>query len=284
MAVVTLKAGKYAATFLPTKGMNMVSLKKGETEAIDQTTKPLFDERFAGLGPVIGPHFHRQKDALISTDFDTTLFPHIARVSAKGTKDPFSHGIGRYAPWNYSATDTKISAHISGDDFFHGVPLKTLEGINFSMKYVAELSETGLHIHLEVSSEGRESLVGLHTYYAMGKKGIVSSHVKPLYNEGGEFKKIPGKWWDRRHSHLKFDLSNEADYGFLPLEETHGRTLLETEGRSLLVSYCAPTDNLSCQIYHPKDASYVCIEPLSAKNPRNLENSSSSIEIGIEIL
>ena len=54
----TSKGEVLQATFLPEKGMNMISYKKGTLEVIDQSTKNLFDERFAGLGALIGPHFH----------------------------------------------------------------------------------------------------------------------------------------------------------------------------------------------------------------------------------
>ena len=45
------------ATFAPLQGMNLLSFKKGDVEALDQTTKGLFIERYAGLGALIGPHF-----------------------------------------------------------------------------------------------------------------------------------------------------------------------------------------------------------------------------------
>src|SRR5690349_11544962 len=87
------------ATFLPDKGMNLVSYKKGGVEVIDPSTKSLFEERYAGLGALIGPHFHRRRTDALPKIPDESLFPHIARVKAKGVHDPFSHGIARYAPW-----------------------------------------------------------------------------------------------------------------------------------------------------------------------------------------
>src|SRR5947209_3792431 len=98
----TEKGESMQATFLPEKGMNLVSFKKGNLEVIDQSTLPLFEERFAGLGALIGPHFHRRLPETLPHIADESLFPHIARVKAKGAADPFSHGIGRYAPWTYT--------------------------------------------------------------------------------------------------------------------------------------------------------------------------------------
>lgn len=62
MKTLTLKNKDLTATFLPELGMNLASYKKGDYEAIDQNTQGEFEERFAGLGPLIGPHFHHQKD------------------------------------------------------------------------------------------------------------------------------------------------------------------------------------------------------------------------------
>jgi hypothetical protein len=83
------------AIFLPEKGMNLISYKKDETEVIDQSTRNLFEERFAGLGALIGPHFHHRKTEVIPPIKDESLFPHIARLKAKGIQEPFSHGIDR---------------------------------------------------------------------------------------------------------------------------------------------------------------------------------------------
>src|SRR5687767_2858709 len=80
------------ARFAPLRGMNLLSYKKGEIEAIDQSTRPLFEERSAGLGAFIGPHFHHR--TLIPPVPDESLFPHIAILKARGVQEPFSHGIG----------------------------------------------------------------------------------------------------------------------------------------------------------------------------------------------
>ena len=61
----TAEGSLYTATFNPEVGMNLMSLKKDKIEAIDQSTRPLFEERCAGLGALIGPHFHNQRDDLL---------------------------------------------------------------------------------------------------------------------------------------------------------------------------------------------------------------------------
>ena len=164
-----LKKGAYTAHFLPEKGMNFVSLKKGEIEAIDQSTRRGFEERFAGLGAMIGPHFHHRK--LLPPPPDPKLFPHVANSS-----EPFSHGIGRYAPWNVEGScEMHIDATLSGSDTWNGVALKDLEGQDFKMTYSAKLLDEGLQIELSVVSD-TESIVGLHTYYALADgAGVVTA-------------------------------------------------------------------------------------------------------------
>ena len=90
-----LKHTSYEATFLPELGMNLASFKWEGIEIIDQSTKPVFEDRFGGLGPLIGPHFYQRNKATLPPIKDESLFPHIARIKAEGRVDPFSHGIGR---------------------------------------------------------------------------------------------------------------------------------------------------------------------------------------------
>lgn len=271
------------ATFAPEQGMNLISYRKGDIEIIDQTTRNLFEERSAGLGALIGPHFHHQADALLPHIPNEALFPHIAKVRAAGVKDPFSHGIARYVPWNFKGTETTLSAHISGRDSWKGIPLSILEGVPFKMSFNAKLSPKGLEITLAVECE-RASIVGLHYYYALPDgKGVVKALVEDLYNDKGIEKPIPRSWM--ANGQLAFVLKEPADYGFHPrLEDSCGDVLLQTATHSVQISYQAENTEHSWQLYHPQDASFACIEPLSARNPRAAILPSSSLKVHIEIL
>lgn len=271
------------ATFLPELGMNLCSYQKDEIEVIDQSTKAEFEFRFSGLGPVIGPHFHHQKKEWIQSGYDESLFPHIARIKKKGITDPFSHGIARYVPWNHIASKNEIRASLSSEDTFHGVKLLAFEGVDFEMEFRASLLPDGLEIEFSVESS-RECLAGLHYYYALSEKtGTVESEVQNIYSENGVFKPIP-KEWLARENQLKFNLEDAADFGFLPLKNHRGEVLLHTKSHGLKVSYLGKSDQISWQLYTPKDASFACIEPLSAKNPRKLDAKSSGLIAKIEIL
>ncbi|MCK4934433.1 MAG: hypothetical protein KAR79_02485 [Simkaniaceae bacterium] len=274
------------ATFTPLQGMNLISYKKNAIEAIDQSTLPLFQERSAGLGALIGPHFHRKKDSELPRAFDESLFPHIAKVKANGVNDPFSHGIARYAPWKYVCSKTQIQATLSSKDKWHGIPLSTLEGQEFEMTLNIRLLPTGLFIRYGITSE-RPSVIGLHYYYHLPEKtGLITGDITPKYRDLESWKPIPKEWIENNPSHLHFTLEEAADYGFHPREDLHeNRMILTTNTHELHILYGSPSEKeSSCQIYHPKGASFVCIEPLTALNPREPTLNHSILETKIEII
>ncbi len=273
------------ATFLPERGMNLISYKKDDLEIIEQSTWNLFEERFAGLGALIGPHFHRRRPEIVPPIKDESLFPHIARVKAKGVQDPFSHGIARYAPWNAEATQTSLKASLSGKDTWNGIPLSDLEGQNFRMNFQAELRADGLFLNLSVVSD-TASVLGIHYYYALPNgKGKVMSQIKDQVIIEGNLESVPKEWgFDDQH-HLRFDLNREADFTFRPHPNPlSGDILLETESYHLRTRYSSVCEENCWQLYHPKGSTFVCIEPISAQDPRHPNLSVSSLEIHLEIL
>lgn len=281
----TAKGELLQATFLPDKGMNMISFKKGDLEVIDQSTQVFFEERYAGLGALIGPHFHRRSAELVPQIKDEHLFPHITRVKAKGVSDPFSHGIARYAPWKAEATETSVKAQITGKDTWNDVALSALEGQNFSMHFEANLSEQGLFLHLSVVSD-TASLVGIHYYYALPQgKGRVISEIQDQVRMQGELQSIPSHWNFDSQQKLMLDLDQDIDFTFRPYPDPlKGYIVLETETYQLHTRYQCVCEENSWQLYHPKGASFVCIEPLSAQDPRHPNLSVSSLNIHLEIM
>lgn len=273
-----------SATFAPENGMNLLSYKRDKIEAIDQSTRPLFEERSAGLGALIGPHFYHLKDEDLPPPVDETLFPHIAKERAKGNKDVFSHGIGRYVPWNYTCDETSIQARLSSIDNYKGNLLSELEGTNFVMTFNASLEEKGLVLHLSVKSE-KAGIVGLHYYYKiLGNNAFVQSSVQNVYNVMGDFKPLPDEWTEGNIHNLKFNLSQEADYGFLPIEEDHSADItLVNETYNIHIQSHTGNEEHSWQLWHPKEASFVCIEPLSAKNPRQRLPQNGYLDVVISI-
>ncbi|MCH9620835.1 MAG: hypothetical protein S4CHLAM20_02390 [Chlamydiia bacterium] len=272
------------AIFAPAEGMNLISFRKDGKEFIDQSTKADFDKRFAGLGALIGPHFYHRKQNEIPP-LDPEIFPHISSLGDLSKTDPLSHGIGRYVSWNFDNTSSSITGTVCGLDTHNGKTLASLEGFNFKLHFSCHLTNSGLNIKYEVTNEEKPTTIGLHYYLALkDKKGSVTIKSKKQYNDMGTFKDIPNKWRDS-HGNLHFDLKNESDFGFFPdTTDNTGQAVLKTKSHSLKISYKAFSDQHAFQLYHPKDGSFVCIEPVSAKNPRAPEGLNHKLHINIEVL
>lgn len=272
------------AVFLPERGMNLISYKKSDVEVIDQATRPQFEARYAGLGALIGPHFHHKRQRVPLPELDRARFPHIANLKGSQTADYFSHGIGRYAPWKAEASENKVHAVLTGKDLWNDLPLATLEGQNFKMTYDAELTPDGLHIEMSVISD-TDSIVGIHYYYTLPEgKGTVKSAVQKNYIDASDslLKPIPETWLEGHN--LLFDLKNEADFTFYPFPDPlEGKILLETEVYALETTYSSKSQENAWQLYHPAGASFVCIEPVSAQDPRHANLSVSSLLINLKI-
>lgn len=272
------------ATFLPEKGMNMISFKRGDVEVIDQSTKEIFDERFGGLGPLIGPHFYQRKKETLPLIKQEELFPHIALIKKQQRVDPFSHGIGRYAPWKVEATDNSLVATLSGKDQWMGVPLAELEGQQFQMTFKTELKSDGLHLNLSVASD-TDSLVGIHYYYRLPNgRGTIYSRIQDRYIVNRESQPIPQEWnYDDQHL-LTYELNRDTDFTFHPFPDPKAsKIILETEEYRLTTTYSCINQENSWQLYHPKGASYVCVEPITARDPRAANLTASSISIHLQI-
>lgn len=271
------------AVFLPERGMNLISYKQDKTEVIDQSTRNLFEERYAGLGALIGPHFHHRKTEVIPPIKDESLFPHIGRLKAKGIQEPFSHGIARYAPWKVEAGQQKVKGTLTGKDTWNDIPLSSLEGQNFTMRFQAELLPEGLKLNLSVVSD-TDSLVGIHYYYHLPRgSGTVMSQVQKRYWDG-QFKELPQHWLSSDLQGIKLDLVESVDYTLYPYPDPlEGKIILDALDYRLTTHYrCASQEN-AWQLYHPKGASYVCIEPVSSQDPRHPNLTASSIEILLTI-
>ncbi len=249
----------YQAVFLPEKGMNLISFRKGEVEVIDQSTWPLFEERYAGLGALIGPHFHHRK--VIPPVLQPEKFPFISKQEEKGLHEHFSHGIARYAPWKYKATETTIEGKLTGKDLWNEIPLSVLEGQKFSLQFKAELTVDGLVFDYSVVSE-TDSIVGFHYYYSLvDGAGILRADTQENRNMEVSLK------------------DSEWDHTFHPaLTPCLGKIELETGTYRVIVEYSCVSQENSWQLYHPKGASFVCIEPLSARDPHHTNLTVSSLK------
>lgn len=271
------------ATFLPSEGMTLSSFKRDQIEVIDPRSAEGFKERHAGLGVLIGPHFHRRNPEIIPKISDESLFPHIARCRAQGIADPFSHGVAKYAPWKAECTENRIDATLSGKDLWQGIPLKEIEGQDFEMRMKVELKPTGLHLDLSVVSE-TDSLVGIHYYYLLpeGKKTILS-RVRPYCLDQGEKKPVNPSWLQADHR-LDIPLNGPIDLAFYPYPDPlNGEIDLITDQFSLKTKYSCLSAENCWQLYYPENASFVCIEPISSQDPHHPNLTASSLNLNLMI-
>ncbi len=260
------------AVFAPGRGMNMISLQSGGVECIDQSTRSMFDSRYGGLGAMIGPHFHYRPENQIPQIMHEERFPHIQVSREQGAKDPFSHGIGRYAPWKVQEyKQGSVKATLDGDMKWQDMRLADLEGQNFFMRYEAEVVASGLHIELAIESE-HSSIIGLHTYYYLPRgTGTVHSCVR---QEG-----LPDGWFSSPNQ-LMVTLPQVVDQNFHP-EGKGGMIRLDTGAYQIILRYESDDEDHSWQLWQPKGVQFVCIEPLSSRNPKRCQRNKSQLKIHI---
>jgi galactose mutarotase-like enzyme len=262
--------------------MNLLSLKSQGVELIDQKTFLLFEQRMAGLGSLIGPHFHSRAELDIPSFDNEALFPHIKIMKEQGRKDFFSHGIGRYVPWTIlSASHCSIQAVLRGNDRIGQVCLREIEGYDFEMHFRATLSDEGFEIFLKYRAD-KPSTMGLHYYFSLPKgMAYVEGEVQNVYNKEGSFYPLPAKW--KREGRLHFPLDHPCDYGFLAEKINCGKVLYHNSQFSMALSYDSPQE-CCWQLFRPKESSYICIEPICAHNPRSLTQKEGEIKIKIKLL
>jgi len=290
METLTLKnttdtGEELVAIFMPHLGMNMISFKIGDVELIDQSTGPAFEARFAGLGALIGPHFHRRRAEILPHIKDEGLFPHIAYSQKMGIVDPFSHGISRYAPWKASSDGQRLQARLRGKDEWNGVPLSALEGQDFEISLDIDMTTHGLKIDLSVVS-ATDSVIGIHYYYHLpAGTNVIKAQVK---NEWP----VDALEGDSLNSSIELDpqmwmnlaLEDAIDKTFHSFPDPcQGVIHLDTDVYTLKTTYVSPSEECAWQLYHPKDATFVCIEPVSAKDPRRPNLTVSSLKITLDV-
>lgn len=256
--MITLSNEEYEAHFDEENGLNLVSFKKNGLEIIDQSAS-------SKKGPIIGPHFH----------------VHTKHSPPDGKE--YHHGLGRYAAWRTVHSETQIRAHISGQDKLNSYTLKELEGQDFEMRFDIRLIPSGLRLKLEVVSD-KPSMCGFHYYYKLGPNPIVHAPVKDQYNDQGIIKPLPPEW--KKDKQLYYDLTLETDFGFIPSESPFEHKIIyQNDNYELNVHYLpAHPEEVQFQLYSPKGASFVCIEPMSAKEPRKPKLKHSLLEMKLEIV
>lgn len=274
---IELSAGRYRAKVCPSRGMNLVSIQYDTHELIDPSTRKEYLSNYSGLAPLICPHFY-ERDAI--PKFSKEQFPFAKRRIDEGKKDPFSHGICRYAPWQYTKSKSGIKARIQGSDMWNGVALSDLEGFDFEATFDLELTDQGIHYRLSVQGE-RPCIVGQHYYYQLPAPGsILRFEGEEDYFDGTTKKRVPQEWKSTSGIEIPITPKTALDYCFHIRGDTK-RVTLASNLYDMHVEFSSSTGEPSCQVYRPANASYICIEPNSAALPRRLELKQNALEVSL---
>lgn len=267
------------ATFRPDLGMNLLSYKRNGIEVMAPST----ENSSLTLRGSIGPHFNSRR--VFPEIKEENLFAHVRSAQAQGYSDPFPNGIGSHAPWQASFSENKLQAVLSGQNNWYNTPLSSLQGQNFKMELKAELTSEGLEMEISTVSEA-DSLAGFRYVFGWpnGCAKVISKVQKHYLNPFG-LHEIPSEW-NNQQSQLSYQLdrSQEVNCVFAPLNPLEGKILLETDSYRILTTYYCCCQENCWQVHYPADASYLCISPMSAKDPYHPNLTVSSIRVKLQIL
>lgn len=278
------------AKFNLKQGLNLNSLKIKSHEIICQSTRDLFKERCAGLGALIGPHFHHRNRSHITWPQDLSIFRFLKKLKAQDSDEPFSHGIARYVPWEVTKKASNcFEARLLGKHKYKNIYLKDLEAQDFELKFKADISNNKLNLNYKIKSENN-SVIGFHYYYQIEKsdisKSFVSSEVQNYYLDKTSKKSIPNAWLDKNNKNiLNFNTNQIADFGFQPKNKKSNSSeiALHNPGYKLKLNYTCDSEDNRFQIYRPDGVDYVCIEPISAMWPYAPKRKSSQLNLELSL-
>lgn len=132
----------------------------------------------------------------------------------------------------------------------------------------------------------KPSVIGLHYYYSLGDEAArIRSYVQNQYHNQDGWKDIPRDWLSQdKELQFKVTPEVEADFGFRPIGDAlEGQIELFTSHYRLEIDYQSANSEHAWQVYHPKGATFVCIEPVSAKNPREAKSKSANLQVQIKV-
>ncbi len=249
------------AEVMPDAGMTLRSLRMGDIESICQSRASQFTSCRKGYGPLIGPHFNQRAQLPAAALANMARWPQTDALARMGFRDPWQHGVARYAPWEYAASSDSIRAKLTGDQEMHGLPLSAVQGGNFELHLAMQLAGNALRVHYTAQADF-PPVIGLHYYYALpGDQGRVRAPVTGVMHAGGQSVPIPPECLDASGRSLDLPLDRKLDNVFQlrpgPIElitTTHTVTTMPESGAESLV------------IFHPGFDGWVCVEPLSSAN------------------
>jgi D-hexose-6-phosphate mutarotase len=245
---VVLENQAVRAVVSPAFGMSLIELAVDGEPLLDQSRTEPFHECRKGLGPLILPHFNQRKEL---PSFDTEACPHVPHLRRLGVRDPFQHGVGRYATWRFRAEDGSVTGELNGEDLLCGQPVRAAAGFDFAARVSYRLTNAGLLLELEVTGDAPVE-AGIHYYYDLK---------------------------DRRSAQVQMPLAGSDHSAVFDFEQAHNEIYQPArDGDWVTYTLATPTYVLRTRVrvrgnpeerfdavvlFSPAQARFVCIEPLS---------------------
>ena len=289
MMMLSDRGNTIEAVVSPEMGMSMLDFSAGGVPLLQKSRKHDFIEGRKGLGPLILPHFNQRASFPAVNEMVAEQAPHTAYLKTEGVNDPFQHGIGRYAQWNFetSCTDkgARVTGKLTGAHEYQGVPLMELTGFDFTAFVTYTLSDGNISVRFDIT--GAEPVTaGIHFYYrlpdqeesraALSVEEIGKNNDESLFEFSSH---------QRDGRFYTMTLADDIDTLFTPVKEEgpYARYKLITSEYRLDTRVRAEGDPAktfdSVTLFHPADADFVCIEPLSDANPLTPRKKKFSGEI-----
>jgi len=254
-ACAALECGPLRALIAPGLGMSLVEFSLRGESLLDLSRRETFLACRKGLGPLILPHFNLSQRV---PQVDLSRFPHAAQLEKLGVKDPFQHGVGRYAPWEFEEGAGSVSGKLSGDTRWNGYHLREITGYEFQAKVTYSLGPAGLEIAFDLSG-GEPVQAGIHFYYDLKNRSTAEARL-PLAGEEGE-------------RTVRFEGGVSQVFTPRPDGEGFATYRLETEAYTLDTTVRVagdPEETFEAVVlFSPEGERFACVEPLSALTAGN---------------
>ncbi len=239
-----------SASFTCSHGLNLISLKQGDTEVIHSAPEGF-----------IGPHFGFRLPSLLG-----------------GGEDPYPFGAARYLPWEAEKkSESALHAKISGN---HESP----EGQKFQIDVDANIADETLRLHQSVVSEA-DSLIGCQARLHLPEgENTLSIDSRDKYYLNGTLTEVPVSWERSSDGFVTVSLNTPFEAGFRPvIDLLRGRVQLKTSSYSVVLEYTSISEESSWYIIYPDEGSHISIAAVSSQNPWRPNLTVSSIDMSLKI-
>jgi hypothetical protein len=268
--------GDIEAVVSPEMGMSLVHFSINHIPLLQKSRKDDFLEARKGLGPLILPHFNQRPSFPKVPEEVLENCTHINYLKKLGVKDPFQHGIGRYAEWEYEVKEKEngvsVTGILAGKADFKGIPVSEIVGFDFTAFVTYTLSEGSLSVKFDITGE-EPVAAGIHFYYTLPSEGGSSASLS-VDSIGKLEDDSLFEFSDHQRKGKFYDLPLEGghDTVFYPVNEADGfaRYKLVTPGYRLDTRVKIEGNKEqtfdSVVVFNPEGSDFVCIEPLSEEN------------------